>query len=159
MVGGGLGRTAVLVGALVLLALPSAAATAGQPRPALQNAPCDRHCVRVWAIHYRSHAGSRRNAYVVLPSWYRPGHNPRIPLVISPHGRGVTAWSNVIRWGRLPAFGGFAVVNPEGQGRRLRLHSWGYAGQVADLARMPKIVSHAIPWLQIDTGHVYAFGT
>src|SRR6266545_3276933 len=139
MVGGGFGRTTVLVATLLLLGLlPSAVATAEAPaaqaRPAFQKAPCDRHCVRVWAIHYRSHAGSRRNAYVVLPSWYRPGHNPRIPLVISPHGRGVTAGANVQRWGNLPAFGGFAVVNPEGQGRRLRLHSWGYAGQVADLA-------------------------
>jgi pimeloyl-ACP methyl ester carboxylesterase len=142
---------------MLVVGLPGAVAAAATP--AFNSASCDRHCVRVWAIHYRSHAGARRNAYVVLPTWYRPDHNPRIPLVISPHGRGVTAWANVGRWGNLPAFGGFAVVNPEGQGRRLTLHSWGYAGQVADLARMPKIVSRAIPWLKIDTGHVYAFGT
>ena len=40
-------------------------------------------------------------------------------------------------WGGLPAFGPFAVVNPEGQGRRLTLYSWGWRGQIDDLARMP----------------------
>src|SRR5829696_7001084 len=162
---GGL-RRAVVLGVLLVGATQGADGATGTQRvyatahhPALHTSSCDRHCVRVRTIRYRTHGGYRRNAYVVYPAWYRPGHNPRIPLVISPHGRGVTAWSNVIRWGRLPAFGGFAVVNPEGQGRRLRLHSWGYAGQVADLARMPKIVSGALPWLRIDRGHVYAWGT
>ena len=162
---GGL-RRAVVLGVLLVGAAQGADGATGTQRvyatahhPALHTSSCDRHCVRVRTIRYRTHGGYRRNAYVVYPAWYRPGHNPRIPLVISPHGRGVTAWSNVIRWGRLPAFGGFAVVNPEGQGRRLRLHSWGYAGQVADLARMPKIVSGALPWLRIDRGHVYAWGT
>jgi hypothetical protein len=115
--------------------------------------------VRVVTIHYRTDDGYRRAAYVVLPGWYGPRDNPALPLIISPHGRGVTAEENVDRWGNLPALGPFAVVNPEGQGRRLAGFSWGYPGQIEDLARMPRIVAAAIPWLRIDRRRVYAFGT
>ena len=75
--------------------------------------------VQVITIHYTTHDGFRRDAYVVLPEWYGPWSNPPLPLIISPHGRGVSAEENVDRWGDLPALGSFAVVNPEGQGRRL----------------------------------------
>src|SRR5205823_3313964 len=81
-----------------------------------------------------------------------------IPLVISPHGRGVSAEANIRRWGRLPAVGGFAVINPEGQGRALTLFSWGDPGEISDLARMPEIAEHALPWLHVDRQRVYAFG-
>ena len=114
--------------------------------------------VRTLAIHYRTHDGYRRTAYVVLPDWYGPHDNPPLPLIISPHGRGVSATENVERWGDLPALGPFAVVNPEGQGRRLARFSWGYAGQIDDLARMPEIVRRAIPWLRLDRSRTYAFG-
>jgi hypothetical protein len=115
--------------------------------------------VRVWTIHYKTHDGLRRAAYVVLPEWYGPENNPTLPLIISPHGRGVTAAANVRRWGNLPALGSFAVVSPEGQGRKLRRYSWGYPGQVYDLARMPRIVTRGLPWLRIDGSRIYAFGT
>jgi hypothetical protein len=115
--------------------------------------------VRVITIQYTTQDGYRRAAYVVLPDWYEPGNNPPIPLIISPHGRGVSAEENVDRWGDLPAVGPFAVVNPEGQGRRFARFSWGYSGQVEDLARMPSIVRRAIPWLRIEPGQTYAFGT
>jgi hypothetical protein len=115
--------------------------------------------VRVVTIHYRSHDGHRRAAHVVLPDWYGPRNNPPLPLIISPHGRGVSAEENVDRWGNLPALGPFAVVNPEGQGRRFERLSWGYPGQIEDLARMPRIVERAVPWLRIDPRRVYAFGT
>src|SRR5205823_4793518 len=52
----------------------------------------------------------------------------------------------------------FAVVNPEGQGRELALYSWGDPGEIDDLARMPQIVAHALPWLRIDPHRIYAFG-
>jgi poly(3-hydroxybutyrate) depolymerase len=114
--------------------------------------------VRIWTIHYRAHSGVRRAAYVVLPAWYGPRRNPRIPLVISPHGRGLAGSANARLWGQLPARGAFAVVNPDGQGRRLPRHSWGYRGQIDDLARMPVIVERTLPWLRLDRRHVYAFG-
>jgi pimeloyl-ACP methyl ester carboxylesterase len=114
--------------------------------------------VRVWKIHYRAHNGERRNAYVVLPAWYGPKNHPALPLVISPHGRGITGRGNAHLWGSLPAQGGFAVVSPDGQGRVLALQSWGALGQIEDLARMPQIVRLTLPWLRIDRHKVYAVG-
>jgi dipeptidyl aminopeptidase/acylaminoacyl peptidase len=114
--------------------------------------------VRVVRIAYRAHDGVLRAAWVELPAWYGPLHHPALPLVISPHGRGVPARANVKFWGNLPAEGPFIVVNPEGQGRRLALYSWGDRGQIDDLARMPRIVMRALPWVRIDRRRIYAFG-
>jgi pimeloyl-ACP methyl ester carboxylesterase len=114
--------------------------------------------VKTWRIHYRAHDGSRRRAYVVLPSWYGPREHVRIPLVISPHGRGVSARANAKLWGALPARGMFAVISPEGAGRKLSRYSWGSWGQIDDLARMPEIARRTLPWLQIDRKRIYAFG-
>jgi hypothetical protein len=99
-----------------------------------------------------------RVAYVVLPRWYGPQRHPPIPLVISPHGRGVSGAYNLRFWGTLPARGPFALVSPDGQGRRLPLYSWGYAGQIDDLARMPSLVRAAFPWLDIARHRIYAIG-
>jgi len=107
-------------------------------------------------IEYRAHNGARRAAFVLVPRSYEPGRP--IPLVISPHGRGVSAKDNAGRWGNLPAIGEFAVVSPGGQGEHLRLFSWGAPGQIEDLARMPDVVSRALPWLEIDRDRIYAFG-
>jgi len=114
--------------------------------------------VRRWEIHYRAHDGAIRTAVVVLPRWYGPEDDPQIALVISPHGSGVGPAANARRWGNLPALGDFAVVNPEGQGARLELYSWGSPGEIADLARMPAIVRRAMPWLRIDRRRIYAVG-
>ena len=135
--------TLVLVSLAICVVLPE---TAKAMRPA----------VRVIPISYRAHDGLMRRAYVIVPADYVPG--TPIPLVISPHGRGVGARVNVRRWGRLPALGDFAVVNPEGQGRALTLFSWGDPGEIRDLARMPDIVEEALPWLHVDRHRVYAFG-
>jgi poly(3-hydroxybutyrate) depolymerase len=123
---------------------------------ATQTEAAGRQAVRVIAISYRAHDGLMRRAYVIVPSDYR--HGTPIPLVISPHGRGVGARENIRRWGRLPALGQFAVVNPEGQGRALTLFSWGDPGEIRDLAHMPEIIEHALPWLRVDRERVYAFG-
>ena len=77
-----------------------------------------------------------RPAWLLLPVGY--GGKRPLPLVISPHGRGVGAAANMRIWGDLPGEGGFAVINPAGQGRRLHQYSWGYRGQIDDLARMPE---------------------
>ena len=117
-----------------------------------------RGLVRVWIIRYRAHNGASRLAYIDLPAWYGPRDDPMLPLVISPHGRGATPAANSARWGNLPAWGRFAVVNPEGQGRRLRLYSWGDPGQITDLAAMPLFVTRALPWLRVDRRRIYAVG-
>jgi pimeloyl-ACP methyl ester carboxylesterase len=94
----------------------------------------------------------------VLPAWYGPKHDPPLPLVISPHGRGIDPSANARLWGKLPAEGPFAVVNPGGEGRKLALYSWGYRGQIDDLARMPAILHETLPWLHIDNRKVFAIG-
>ena len=114
--------------------------------------------VRMLMIHYRAHDGAKRRAYLLLPAWYRPAHDPPIPLVISPHGRGVSARANTLLWRGLPAIGPFAVISPDGEGRKLGRYSWGSAGQVEDLARMPVIIHLTLPWVHIDQHRIYAVG-
>jgi pimeloyl-ACP methyl ester carboxylesterase len=107
----------------------------------------------VLIIHYRAHDGAMRRAWLLLPVDY---HGQRLPLVISPHGRGTSARANERLWGDLPGLGHFAVVNPAGEGRRLGQFSWGDPGQIADLARMPAIVrAHGV---NVDARRIYAFG-
>ena len=81
--------------------------------------------VRVLSFSYRAHLGAVRKAYLVLPAWYGPKRHPALPIVVSPHGRGVDGAYNLRFWGNLPARGPFAVVSPDGQGRRLAFYSWG----------------------------------
>ena len=115
--------------------------------------------VRWMSVPYRAWNGAVRTAILVLPKWYGPRLHPAIPLVISPHGRGCGANQNARLWGGLPAFGPFAVVDPEGQGRVLRHDSWGWRGQIDDLARMPRILEAALPWFHVDRTRVYAIGS
>jgi len=104
-------------------------------------------------IHYRAHDGVVRPAWLLLPTDYS---GEPLPLVISPHGRGTSARANARLWGDLPGIGGFAVVNPAGEGRRLGEYSWGDPGQIADLARMPAIVrAHGV---NVDRRRIYGFG-
>jgi poly(3-hydroxybutyrate) depolymerase len=115
--------------------------------------------VRRWTVRYRAHNGLPRPAVVLVPSQYGPGRRPPpLPLVISPHGRGVRAATNARLWGDLPGRGHFAVICPGGMGRRLPLHSWGWRRQIDDLARMPSIARATLPWLRIDGARVYAVG-
>jgi pimeloyl-ACP methyl ester carboxylesterase len=112
----------------------------------------------VW-VYYTAWNGAKRAALLVLPKWYGPAVHPAIPLVISPHGRGGTAWGNASLWGGMSAFGPFAVVNPQGQGRMLTAYSWGWRGEIDDLARMPEILQTALPWFHVAPKRVYALGS
>jgi pimeloyl-ACP methyl ester carboxylesterase len=144
----GLLRACSFAALLVSLVHPPALAQAQDPA-ALRS--------REATITYTTHDGHKRNAYVLLPHGYKAGDAP-IPLVISPHGRAVDGKINTRRWGTLPTLGNFAVVNPDGYGRLLPLHSWGYSGQIDDLARMPEIVEAQLPWVRIDRARLYAVG-
>jgi len=110
-------------------------------------------------MHYTAHDGADRLATVLLPASYRPGGDAPLPVVVSPHGRGSTGISNAKFWGDLPAIGRFAVINPDGMGRRLKRFSYGYTGQIDDLARMPSLATKALPWLRIDRRRIYAVGS
>lgn len=115
--------------------------------------------VRTWTIHYTAHNGADRLASVVLPAWYGPKMHPQIPVVISPHGRNGTGLSNTKYFGNLPAVGRFAVISPDGMGRRLPAKSYAYKGQIDDLSQMPDFAEHALPWLRLDRTRVYAIGS
>jgi pimeloyl-ACP methyl ester carboxylesterase len=115
--------------------------------------------VRVLTIHYTAHDGADRLATVLVPAWYGPENDPPLPVVISPHGRGSTGLSNATFWGDLPAIGRFVVINPDGMGRRLKRFSYGYSGQIDDLARMPSLAMQALPWLRVDPRRIYALGS
>jgi poly(3-hydroxybutyrate) depolymerase len=133
-----------------LLALAVLAAVAV---PAVALGDRDRATTRDIRITYRAHDGVLRPAWLLLPSNY---DGAPIPLVISPHGRGVGARMNARFWGDLPAEGDFAVINPGGEGRRLRDYSWGDPGQIADLARMPAIAErHGV---NVERRRIYAIG-
>jgi hypothetical protein len=114
--------------------------------------------VRVERFAYTTHDGKQSYALLVLPGWYGPGRDPAIPLVIAPHGRNTTPETAAKRWYDLPTRGRFAVVLPAGQGRVLQLYSWGYPGQIADLARMPALAERAVPWFHYLRRRVYAVG-
>ena len=115
--------------------------------------------VRTWTIHYTAHNGADRLAYVLLPSWYGPKKNPTIPVIISPHGRNANGLSNSKYFGNLPAVGRFAVISPDGMGRRLALKSYAYRRQIDDLAKMPDVAERELPWLRLDRSRVYALGS
>jgi pimeloyl-ACP methyl ester carboxylesterase len=145
----------VVVAALALV--PSALAANGPSEESTTTSVTRGH-VTLWHFAYRSHTGAPRGVWVVLPKWYGPALNPTVKLVISPHGRGLDGRANASLWGGLPAKGSFAVISPDGQGRRLGDYSWGSPGQIADLARMPAIARAGIPWLRLDMRKIYAFG-
>jgi poly(3-hydroxybutyrate) depolymerase len=115
--------------------------------------------VKQWNVRYLAHNGTARPAIVCLPAEYGPQRPPPpLPLVIAPHGRNVLHTTNAKAWGQLPARGNFAVICPGGMGRKLPLFSWGFRGQIADLARMPSIVTATLPWMRVNRSRVYAVG-
>ena len=85
--------------ALALLALTPGSASAVCVRKSLPRTD-------VLFFRYRAHDGLLRPAWLLLPADYR---GARLPLVISPHGRGTSARANERLWGDLPGLGGFAV--------------------------------------------------
>src|SRR3954451_5999708 len=133
--------------------LAASAAAFIPPSPASDTLPV---ATRSIEISYVAHDGDESHATVLLPASYDGGP---IPLVISPHGRGLHGSENARLWGELPGRLGFAVVNPDGEGAHLSgRFSWGSPGQIDDLARMPEIVEAALPEVTIDRHRVYAVG-
>lgn len=143
-------RRISILGAVAIM-LVAAVPTGSSASPA--------QAIRTWTFHYTAHNGADRLAYVVLPAWYGPNDNPPLPVVISPHGRNANGLSNTRYFGNLPAKGRFAVVSPDGMGRRLGLKSYAFKGQIDDLARMPELAEDALPWLRLDRERVYALGS
>lgn len=113
---------------------------------------------RIRLVRYRAWNGTARRALVLLPKDVGPKHAPPLPLVVSPHGRGVRPRANAALWGDLPGRGRFAVICPEGQGRRLKLYSWGWRRQIDDLIRMPTIIRETLPWFRLAPHSTFVIG-
>lgn len=149
-------KTLIATGAAAALLVAAASLAPSPHRAEIAHRPTG---VRELVIDYRTHDGRTSHATVLLPSWYGPQRNPPLALVISPHGRGLWGSTNARLWGDLPTRGGFAVVNPDGEGEHLSgRFSWGAPGEIDDLARMPEIVVQALPWVKLDPERVYALG-
>ncbi|HEY2326480.1 MAG TPA: hypothetical protein VGH52_03250, partial [Gaiellaceae bacterium] len=140
----------VRLGAVLLVLCAAPAAHAATTAPLL-------HVKRV-RFSYVTHDGKTSYAIVLLPGWYGPKRHPALPLIICPHGRNTFPDSTAKRWRDLPTRGGFAVVLPAGQGRVWQFESWGYPGQIDDLARMPQLVERAIPSFHYLRNRVYGIG-
>jgi pimeloyl-ACP methyl ester carboxylesterase len=148
-------RGSLLLAALLAVAAALAAGAAGR----VARVPVSvGSLVRIRTIHYRLRGGELGHAYVVLPGWYDRTRHPALPLVISPHGRGVSALENALVWGDLPDLGPFVVVSPDAGSDLEDLYGWGAPRQIEGLARMPDILRKALPWLRIERRRVYAVG-
>lgn len=148
----------VVSAAVAMGASHSAEAQGGVGRAQVVGGPAARQPVRVVRFSYTTHDGKQSYALLLLPGWYGPSRHPAIPLVICPHGRNTMPEGAAKRWFDLPSRGGFAVVLPAGQGRVLQLDSWGYPGQIADLARMPALAEQAVPGFRYLRRRLYAIG-
>ena len=99
---------------------PRAASGAGQGLPGSTYDRSDGDARRggpgSWTVRYLAHNGIARQAHIALPGDLGPANNPPVPLVISPHGRGITGRANLNFWGDLPARGRFAVISPRATG-------------------------------------------
>jgi poly(3-hydroxybutyrate) depolymerase len=152
-------RISILGMTTLVLAAGAPTATSAESSAALGAANPPQPAVRTWPYEYTAHNGTTRNAYVVLPARYGPQDNPPLPVIISPHGRNANGLSNTKYFGDLPARGRFAVISPDGMGRRFGLKSYAFKGQIDDLARMPRLAMEALPWLRLDLDRVYALGS
>src|SRR6266540_1695536 len=149
--------TTLIRRSLAAALLAAAVALSAPVRPS--HAAASATSVRELSISYVAYNGKTSHATVLVPASYDPQSDPPLPLVISPHGRGLDGRTNARLWGSLPALGDFAVVNADGMGLHLSgRYSWGAPGQIADLARMPAILHTALSWLRIDRRRIYAVG-
>ena len=113
--------------------------------------------VEQWGIRYRAQtarragrSSSRRHA--------RPAGRPSPPLPLVVHHAAAGARPKTRTSGGTPRSRRVCGDLPGGMGRRLPLHSWGWRGQIDDLARMPSILRSARPWLRVDSQRIYAVG-
>jgi pimeloyl-ACP methyl ester carboxylesterase len=109
-------------------------------------------------IHFPGPGAFRDSAVVAMPSWYGPHDHPRLPLVISPHSRGITALQQARRWGDLPGRFRIIIVSPGLHGRVIPRRSWAWPPDIAEMANLPRIVRHRLPYLDYDPNRVYAAG-
>lgn len=65
----------------------------------------------------------------------------RLPVIVVAHARGGTGPVACAPWRSYAAEADVVVICPDGRGRSIPRYSWGWRGQVDDLARMPRIAA------------------
>ena len=110
------------------------------------------------SARFRGPGGVRESIVVAMPAWYGPGRDPPLPLVVSPHSRGLTPRRSARRWGAVPGRFGIIVVNAGLHGRVIPRRSWAWPPEIGELARLPQIARRLFPYLRYDPRRVYAVG-
>jgi hypothetical protein len=158
-------RIVLLVAVLsaFLLASDVAAATQAKPGHAHSAGPAARAAtpepVQAFSVPYITWNGQERCATVLLPLDYVPGDDAEsLPCIIQSPGRKATPAVAASTWRDLPSTRHFMVIVADQAGRRDPLNSWGVAGQIHDLVRMPHIVEQALPGVHVDPERQYAVG-
>jgi poly(3-hydroxybutyrate) depolymerase len=160
-----LARTVLSVAILaaVLFAGDIAAATEATADSSRSAGPAVRAAVpepvQAFSVPYLTWNGRRRSATVLLPSDYVPGVDAEmLPCVIQSPGRKATPVGAASTWRSTPSTRGFMVICVDQVGRVDPLNSWGVAGQIHDLVRMPDIVELALPGVRVDRERLYTVG-
>ncbi len=109
-------------------------------------------------VRFTGPGHGRDRVVVGLPAWYGPRDHPPLPLVISPHSRGLTPWQEARRWGDLPGRFRIVVVNTGLHGRVIPRRSWAWPPDIAEMADLPRLLPRFLPYLRIDPKRVYAAG-
>lgn len=110
--------------------------------------------VRSW---YETWNGRRRELRIAVPTRALAAGRP-LPLLVTARPAGLSLLcsdENMALAGR----SGFVLACPSGQGVVMRSFSYGAAGQISDLARMPGLVAQRVPDLRVDPSRVFLAGS
>lgn len=97
--------------------------------------------------------GSARQAVILGPDSMG---DELLPLVIVPHAAAFSAEATAAYWRDIPAKRGVIAVFPFGHPRKLELFSFGWHGQIEDLASLPRILTNI--GYPVDASRVYGVG-
>ncbi len=110
--------------------------------------------VRSW---YDAWNGRRRELRVAVPTAaLESGRAVPLLVTVRPAGLSLLCTDENMQ---LAGRSGFALACPSGQGVVTRSFSYGAAGQISDLARMPALVAERVPDLVADPRRVYLAGS
>ncbi len=110
--------------------------------------------VRTW---YEAWNGRRRELRIAVPTAALAAGRP-LPLLVTarPAGMSLLCTDETMR---LAGRSGFALACPSGQGVVTRSFSYGAAGQISDLAKMPRLVEERVPDLRVNRLRTYLAGS
>jgi hypothetical protein len=156
-------RFALVAALLVVASLASDVAMAGRaPAPLVAGPAVEAEVpapVQAYSVPYVAWNGQLREATVLLPIDYVPGDTAEaLPCIVQSPGRKASPAGAASTWKGTPSTRGFIVISADQAGLRDPRNSWGVAGQIDDLVRMPDIVEAALPGVHVDRERLYSVG-